>query len=91
MIVLNTTQIIFFFLYVRRMGRWTVPRVKGKNPLSRKRLFLWISMKSRHTRTARETSKYLPKSRLRYMAKILPIRRKTKNNHFFGSAVKWLK
>ena len=54
-------------------------------PLARKRPFHWISMKSRLVRAARETSKFqnwshFTDSRRRYMAEILPIRRKTPSN-----------
>ena len=47
--------------------------------LARKRPFLWISKKRRHVKAAWETSKFhiLSLSRRRYMAGILPIRRKT--------------
>ena len=55
-------------------------------PLARKRPFHWISMKSRFVRAARETLKLLKwspfnNSRRRYMAEILPIRRKSLYNH----------
>ena len=50
-------------------------------PLARKIQFLWISIKNKLVRAARETSKFqnwshLTYSRRRYMAAILPIRRK---------------
>ena len=61
-----------------------VPCVKDNNPLARKRSFHWISMKSRHVRAARETSKFQNWSHLnncrRYMTEILPIWRKTLSN-----------
>ena len=58
-----------------------VPRVKDKTPLTRKRPFLWISMKSMFVKAARETSKFqnllrLTNSRCRYKAEVLPIRHK---------------
>ena len=54
-----------------------------------KRPFHWISMKSRLVRAARETSKFqnsslLTNSRHRYMAEILPIRRKTLSNQLIN-------
>ena len=74
---------IFFILnvYVRQMGRSMVPRVKDNNPLGTQK----ISLKSRIVRAARGTSKFqnwshLTNSRRRYMAEILPIRRKTLSN-----------
>ena len=55
------------------------------SPLSRKRPFHWITMKSRLARAARETSKFqnwahLTISRRRFIAEILPIRRKMLSN-----------
>ena len=61
------------------------PMSRITTPLARKRPFHWISMKSRLVRAARETSKFqnwshITNSRRRYMAEILPIRRKTLSN-----------
>ena len=61
------------------------PRSRITTSLTYKRPFFWISMKSRLVRAATETStfhKWSPfiKSRRRYMAEILAIRRKTLYN-----------
>ena len=67
---------------------WVVkwcPMSRITTPLARKRPFHGISMKNRISKVARETSKFqiwkhLSNSRRRYMAEILPIRRKTLTN-----------
>ena len=61
-------------------------------PLARKRRFHWISMKSRLARVAKETLKFQnwslwTNSRRRYMAKILPIRRKTLSNQSINQSI----
>ena len=69
--------------------------------MTRKRQFHWISQKSRLVRVARVTSKFqnwshLTKSRRRYMAKILTIRRKTRFDQsishilFYQVSATWL-
>ena len=66
-------------------GTLWCPVSRITTPLTRKTPFLWISMKSRLVRAARETSKFhncllLANNRRRYMAEILPIRRKIISN-----------
>ena len=82
------TYLLFsFFLFTMSVGwdfKWC-PVSRITTPLARKRLFYWISMKSRLMKAARGTSKFqnwlhLTYCRRRYMAEILPIRRKTQSN-----------
>ena len=55
--------------------------------LHAKRPFHWISMKRRLVRAARETSTFPKSIRRRYMAEILPIRRKTLHNQSFNQSI----
>ena len=62
---------------------------------ARKRLFHWISMKSRLVRAARETSKFQNWSLFtntcrRYMAEILPRRRKTLSNQSINQTINFI-
>ena len=62
-----------------------VPRVKDNNPLGPQKTFQWTFIKSRSVSAARDTSKFqnwshLTNIRRRYMAEILPIRRKIQSN-----------
>ena len=75
--------LLFFtdFMSVWWDVKWC-PISRITTPLARKRLFNWISMKSRLVRAVRETSNFqnwslLTNSRRYYMAEILPIRHKT--------------
>ena len=84
---------ISFLNHFHMAVRWDVkwcPVSRIKSPLARKRPFHWIPMKRKLVRAAMGTSKFqnwshLKNSRQRYMAEILPIRRKTLSNCIFAT------
>ena len=68
------------YFYVRRMGRWMVPLVKDNNPHGT----VSLGFDEEYAREDRQenfpTWLLVTKSRRRYMAEILPKRRKTLSN-----------
>ena len=67
-----------------------VPCVKDNNLLGTQKTVPPYLVEGKLARTANETLKYLPNSRRRYMARILPIRRKTNNNQSINQSLKSL-
>ena len=88
-ISMNAMTVHIFHIFF--LIKWC-PLSRITTPLVRKRPFYWISMKSRLVRAARGISKFqnwlhLTYSRRRYMAEILPIRRKTLSNQSSNQSI----
>lgn len=70
------SNFIFIYCHVRWMRRLMVSRVKDSNPLgTQKSVSIWISMKNMLLMAARKLENFIT-----YMARILPIPRKTEHN-----------